>query len=74
MRWCGEIKDKGFSDTIKTGVNMSEGGPTCVSRRVARVEARIEDDKKLKKSLDEMAKDLENVTYRAYPDLNLTWL
>jgi len=28
-------------------------------------EARTEDDKKLKKSLDEMAKDLENVTYRA---------
>lgn len=39
--------------------------PTCVGRSVARVEARGEKDKKLKKSLDEMAKDLENITYQA---------
>jgi hypothetical protein len=36
-----------------------------VSWSVARVKAQIEDDRKLKKSLDEMAKDLENVTYQA---------
>jgi len=36
-----------------------------VSRSVARMESRIGDDKKLKKSLDEMAKDLENVTHQA---------
>ena len=57
-RRCTELEVKSIAEVLKVD-------PTCVSRSVARVEARIEDDKKLMKSLDEMAKDLENVTYRA---------
>ncbi len=57
-RRCTELEVKSIAEVLKVD-------PTCVSRSVARVEARVEDDKKLKKSLDEMAKDLENGTYQA---------
>jgi len=63
-RRCTELEVKSSAEVLKTD-------PTCVSRSVARVDARIEDDKKLKKSLDEMAKDLENITYQARFRLNL---
>ena len=54
-RRCTELEVKSIAEVLKVD-------PTCVSRSVARAEARIEEDKKLKKSLDEMAKDLENVS------------
>ena len=57
-RTCTELEVKSIAEVLKVD-------PTCVSRSVARVEACVEDDKKLKKSLDEMAKDLENGTYQA---------
>jgi len=53
-RRCTELEVKSIAEMLKVD-------PTCMSRSVARVEAR-EEDKKLKKSLDEMAKDLENVS------------
>ncbi len=59
-RRCTELEVKSIAEVLKVD-------PTCVSRSVARVEARVEDDKKLKKSLAEIAKDLENVTYQAGP-------
>jgi len=57
-RRCTELEVKSIAEVLKVD-------PTCVSRSVSRVEARVEDDKKLKKGLDEMAKDLENGTYQA---------
>ncbi len=54
-RRCTELEVKSIAEMLKVD-------PTCVSRSVARVEARIKEDKKLKKSLDKMAKDLENVS------------
>ena len=57
-RRCTELEVKSIAEVLKVD-------PTCVSRSVARVKAQIEDDRKLKKNLDEMAKDLENVTYQA---------
>ncbi len=50
---------------VKSIAEVLRVDPTCVSRSVARVEARVGEDKKLRKSLDEMAKDLENVTHQA---------
>ncbi len=50
---------------VKSIAEVMKVDPTCVSRSVARVEARVGNDKKSKKSLDEMAKDLENVTHQA---------
>ena len=53
-----EIEVKSIAEVLKVD-------PTCVSRSVARVEAHVGNDMKSKKSLEEMAKDLENVTYQA---------
>ncbi len=58
VRRCTELEVKSIAEVMKVDL-------TCVNRGVARVEPRVEDDKKLKKSLDELANDLENVIYQA---------